>query len=121
MFFLTPHVLQNDLGRGACFADDIVCLVFDEAHKALGNYPYCQVAIILFRAIVCCILTRNCNKCMFYRTAVGLLIFVFVRSEPMDWNFHGFVIFAAWFLVQVNESVLMSIAVSCLKSMQQYC
>eukprot|EP00112_Aurelia_sp_Birch-Aquarium-sp1_P016270 Seg3676.1 transcript_id=Seg3676.1/GoldUCD/mRNA.D3Y31 product="Fanconi anemia group M protein" protein_id=Seg3676.1/GoldUCD/D3Y31 len=43
MFFITPHVLQNDLGRGNCFAKDIVCLVFDEAHKALGNYAYCQV------------------------------------------------------------------------------
>eukprot|EP00794_Sanderia_malayensis_P020486 gene20486-22502_t len=43
VFFLTPHILQNDIGRGACFANDVVCLVFDEAHKALGNYAYCQV------------------------------------------------------------------------------
>ncbi|XP_065063159.1 Fanconi anemia group M protein homolog [Rhopilema esculentum] len=43
VFFLTPHILQNDLGRGTCSAEDIICLVFDEAHKALGNYAYCQV------------------------------------------------------------------------------
>lgn len=44
VFFLTPQVFQNDLGRGSCCADDVVCLVFDEAHKALGNYSYCQVS-----------------------------------------------------------------------------
>ena len=43
VFFLTPQVLQNDLGRGTCFAPDVVCLVFDEAHRALGNHAYCQV------------------------------------------------------------------------------
>ena len=43
VFFLTPQVLQNDLGRGALSAKEIVCLVFDEAHKALGNHAYCQV------------------------------------------------------------------------------
>ena len=45
MFFLTPQVFQNDLSRGSCRADDVVCLVFDEAHKALGNYSYCQVCV----------------------------------------------------------------------------
>ena len=45
LFFLTPHVLQNDLVTGAFSAKDIVCLVFDEAHKAMGNYAYCQVCI----------------------------------------------------------------------------
>ncbi|XP_065660699.1 Fanconi anemia group M protein isoform X4 [Hydra vulgaris] len=43
VFFLTPQVFQNDLGRGSCFAPDVVCLVFDEAHRALGNHAYCQV------------------------------------------------------------------------------
>ena len=43
VFFLTPQILQNDIGRGACFANNVVCLVFDEAHKALGNYAYCEV------------------------------------------------------------------------------
>ena len=43
VFFLTPQVMQNDLARGACPAEDVCCVVFDEAHKALGNHAYCQV------------------------------------------------------------------------------
>ena len=47
VFFLTPQVLQNDLNRGSCKAEQIVLLVADEAHKALGNHAYCQVKNIL--------------------------------------------------------------------------
>ena len=43
VFFLTPQVMQNDITRGVCPADLVCCVVFDEAHKALGNYAYCQV------------------------------------------------------------------------------
>ncbi|KFO29748.1 Fanconi anemia group M protein [Fukomys damarensis] len=43
VLFLTPQIMINDLTRGACPAADIKCLVVDEAHKALGNYAYCQV------------------------------------------------------------------------------
>ncbi|KAM9646182.1 Fanconi anemia group M protein isoform 1-T1 [Trichechus inunguis] len=43
VLFLTPQVMVNDLSRGACPAAEIKCLVVDEAHKALGNYAYCQV------------------------------------------------------------------------------
>ncbi|XP_054988335.1 Fanconi anemia group M protein [Sorex araneus] len=43
VLFLTPQVMVNDLSRGACPAVEIKCLVIDEAHKALGNYAYCQV------------------------------------------------------------------------------
>uniref|UniRef100_A0A4X2KQY8 ATP-dependent RNA helicase FANCM n=1 Tax=Vombatus ursinus TaxID=29139 RepID=A0A4X2KQY8_VOMUR len=43
VLFLTPQVMINDLCRGACPAVKIKCLVIDEAHKALGNYAYCQV------------------------------------------------------------------------------
>nr|KAF6500041.1 FA complementation group M [Molossus molossus] len=42
VIFLTPQVMVNDLSRGACPAAEIKCLVIDEAHKALGNYAYCQ-------------------------------------------------------------------------------
>jgi len=35
--------MQNDLSRGTCPVKDVMCVVFDEAHKALGNYAYCQV------------------------------------------------------------------------------
>ncbi|XP_027272307.1 Fanconi anemia group M protein isoform X2 [Cricetulus griseus] len=43
VLFLTPQVMVNDLTREACPAARIKCLVVDEAHKALGNYAYCQV------------------------------------------------------------------------------
>ncbi|XP_041121529.1 Fanconi anemia group M protein isoform X2 [Polyodon spathula] len=43
VFFLTPQVMVNDLSREACPAVQIKCVVFDEAHKALGNHAYCQV------------------------------------------------------------------------------
>ena len=43
VFFLTPQVMQNDLTRGTCPAHLVCCVVFDEAHKALGNHAYCQV------------------------------------------------------------------------------
>ncbi|CAO2586437.1 Fanconi anemia group M protein homolog [Lemmus lemmus] len=43
VLFLTPQVMVNDLTRGACPAAQVKCLVVDEAHKALGNYAYCQV------------------------------------------------------------------------------
>uniref|UniRef100_A0A8C3W1I9 RNA helicase n=1 Tax=Catagonus wagneri TaxID=51154 RepID=A0A8C3W1I9_9CETA len=42
VLFLTPQVMVNDLSRGTCPAAEIKCLVIDEAHKALGNYAYCQ-------------------------------------------------------------------------------
>ena len=35
--------MQNDITKGACPAEAVRCVVFDEAHKALGNYSYCQV------------------------------------------------------------------------------
>ncbi|KNC80650.1 hypothetical protein SARC_06993 [Sphaeroforma arctica JP610] len=43
MLFMTSQVLVNDLASGTCDAKRIVCLVFDEAHKASGNSAYCQV------------------------------------------------------------------------------
>jgi Fanconi anemia group M protein len=47
VFFLTPQVMVNDLSRGICPAVAVKCLVIDEAHKALGNHAYCQVAFEL--------------------------------------------------------------------------
>ncbi|TMW65772.1 hypothetical protein Poli38472_008414 [Pythium oligandrum] len=43
VFFCTPQSLQNDLQRGICHAERLVCLVIDEAHRATGNYAYCNV------------------------------------------------------------------------------
>nr|XP_040055143.1 Fanconi anemia group M protein isoform X1 [Gasterosteus aculeatus aculeatus] len=43
VFFLTPQVMANDLSRDTCPAQQVKCVVIDEAHKALGNHAYCQV------------------------------------------------------------------------------
>ena len=59
VFFLTPQVLQNDLAAGICPAEQIVCLVADEAHKASGKSPYvarnaaCMEYMWLCLAYVC--------------------------------------------------------------------
>ncbi|KAF9987996.1 hypothetical protein BGZ75_010190 [Mortierella antarctica] len=45
--FCTPQVLQNDLKSGICPAEDIVCLVVDEAHRATGRYAYAEVIRLL--------------------------------------------------------------------------
>ncbi|XP_015579449.2 DEAD-box ATP-dependent RNA helicase FANCM isoform X1 [Ricinus communis] len=41
MFFVTPQVLEKDIQAGTCLVKHLVCLVIDEAHRALGNYSYC--------------------------------------------------------------------------------
>ncbi|XP_028293472.1 Fanconi anemia group M protein isoform X1 [Gouania willdenowi] len=43
VFFLTPQVMMNDLSRDTCPAQQVKCVVIDEAHKGLGNHAYCQV------------------------------------------------------------------------------
>lgn len=41
--FCTPQTLENDLSSRVCDAQRIACLVFDEAHRASGNYAYCGI------------------------------------------------------------------------------
>ncbi|KDP34815.1 hypothetical protein JCGZ_11177 [Jatropha curcas] len=41
VFFVTPQVLEKDIQSGTCLVRYLVCLVIDEAHRALGNYSYC--------------------------------------------------------------------------------
>ncbi|XAR55642.1 RNA helicase, partial [Bertholletia excelsa] len=43
VFFVTPQVLEKDIQSGTCVVKNLVCLVIDEAHRALGNYSYCVV------------------------------------------------------------------------------
>ncbi|XP_060801684.1 Fanconi anemia group M protein [Amyelois transitella] len=43
VFFATPQVIYNDIMSGICPSDKIRCLVLDEAHRARGNYAYCQI------------------------------------------------------------------------------
>ena len=50
VFFLTPQVMNNDLSRGLFPAKEVKLLIVDEAHKAQGEYAYCQVARELNRA-----------------------------------------------------------------------
>lgn len=46
-FFTTPQVLENDLADNIIEKDSIVCLIIDEAHKAVGNYAYCAIVKML--------------------------------------------------------------------------
>ncbi|KAL1919923.1 uncharacterized protein VTP21DRAFT_1855 [Calcarisporiella thermophila] len=43
VFFLTPQVMQNDIMSGTCPSERIVCMVVDEAHRAMGSHSYCEV------------------------------------------------------------------------------
>lgn len=47
VFFATPQVIFNDIKSGICPGDQIRCLVIDEAHRARGNYAYCQIVSTL--------------------------------------------------------------------------
>jgi len=40
---MTPQTLDYDLDSGLFNIKKIVCLVVDEAHRASGNYAYCNV------------------------------------------------------------------------------
>ncbi|KAG0499746.1 hypothetical protein HPP92_004437 [Vanilla planifolia] len=40
VFFVTPQVLEKDIQSGICLVKQLICLVIDEAHRALGNYSY---------------------------------------------------------------------------------
>ena len=42
--FLTPQILQNDLIRGITTFKGVSLLIFDEAHRAVGNYAYTFLA-----------------------------------------------------------------------------
>ena len=45
--FCTPQTFENDLRSGVCDYRRVVCLVFDEAHRASGSYAYCTVVKLL--------------------------------------------------------------------------
>ncbi len=40
----TPQVIKNDLKAGRYGLDDVSLIVFDEAHRAVGDYAYADVA-----------------------------------------------------------------------------
>ena len=43
VFFCTPQTMDNDIRDGVCPANEVVCLVIDEAHRAGGKHAYTQV------------------------------------------------------------------------------
>ena len=48
-FFCTPQVLENDIQSGNFrYPNRIVCVVFDEAHRATGNFSYNKIVSIFF-------------------------------------------------------------------------
>ena len=49
LFFCTPQTFQKDLEEERCDAKKVVCVVFDEAHKATGKYAYVQVIELIER------------------------------------------------------------------------
>ncbi|MHA1292431.1 MAG: DEAD/DEAH box helicase [Promethearchaeota archaeon] len=44
ILFFTPQTLRNDLVNGKYSLKEVCLLIFDEAHHASGNYPYCLIA-----------------------------------------------------------------------------
>ncbi|MHA1861774.1 MAG: DEAD/DEAH box helicase [Candidatus Ranarchaeia archaeon] len=44
IFFATPQVVENDLITGRLDMSNISLIIFDEAHRAVGNYSYAFVA-----------------------------------------------------------------------------
>ena len=53
VFYCTPQTVQKDFTHDAdaqCFAQQVVCVVLDEAHKASGDYAYTKVIELLEQA-----------------------------------------------------------------------
>ncbi|MHA1671011.1 MAG: DEAD/DEAH box helicase [Promethearchaeota archaeon] len=42
--FMTPQVLQNDLISNLYSIRDVALIIFDECHRAVGDYAYCFIA-----------------------------------------------------------------------------
>lgn len=43
IFFMTPQTLVSDIEANLFSVEKTVCVVVDEAHRASGNYAYCNV------------------------------------------------------------------------------
>lgn len=40
---MTPQTLEKDIEGGLVDLNKVCLLVFDEAHRATGNYAYCKI------------------------------------------------------------------------------
>lgn len=49
VFFITPHIMVNDIKSGLCDPKRLVLLVVDEAHRATGNYSYVELVKLIRR------------------------------------------------------------------------
>ncbi len=60
--------MSNDLSRGLFPADQVKLLVVDEAHRAQGDYAYCQVFIIFVfkKKKFLTKMAQVCRPCSFY-------------------------------------------------------
>ena len=43
----TPEITKNDLGRGLVSPEQFVLVIFDEAHRTIGDYAYSGIARVL--------------------------------------------------------------------------
>jgi ERCC4-related helicase len=43
LFFMTPETFRNDLQSNCCDVEKIALVIFDEAHRASGQYAYCEI------------------------------------------------------------------------------
>ena len=65
VFFATPQVVQSDIKEGIFPSSTIKLLIFDEAHKAKGEYAYCKVIQAIYRVnpkFRVCALTATAGK-----------------------------------------------------------
>lgn len=46
----TPQVAEADVERGHLSVNELTLVIFDEAHRAVGNYPYCTLGALLVRS-----------------------------------------------------------------------
>jgi ERCC4-related helicase len=62
VFYCTPQTISNDLQSGVCPAGSFVCVVIDEAHKAVGNYAYTRVVAAIAGELVPCVVCSGIYK-----------------------------------------------------------
>lgn len=93
-FFVTPQSLVIDLKSGVADAHSLVCVVFDEAHRAQGNYHYCQAVAFLRNCVRAlsplrvsrCVSSRLCLR--FCRAAIKASLCQIILTQDSPPNDH---------------------------------
>jgi ATP-dependent DNA helicase MPH1 len=52
ILFMTPQTWENDARNGLIALDDTILMIFDEAHRASGNYAYTNIVELMVKAQV---------------------------------------------------------------------